>query len=150
MTDRTPMFRMTKRRRRATGVALVASLWLKALVLAVGLAQPVQAAGADTAPSAEQDLLAALHVICTSSGTQVLDPTTGATDTEHPSTAKSGLLDCARCCCAPTHHAPDCLASRLVSPPHVERLAAIPQPVLPGEHQETPGNPRAPPHSVLA
>ena len=144
------MFRMTKRRRRATGVALVASLWLKALVLAVGLAQPVQAAGVDTAPSAEQDLLAALHVICTSSGAQVLDPANGADDTEHPSTAKSGLLDCARCCCAPTHSTPDCSASRFVSPPLVGVPVAIPQPVLPGEHQDAPGNPRAPPFSVLA
>ena len=135
------------KRRRATGVVLLASLWLKVLVLAIGLTQPAQAAEA-ASPSPEQDLLAALHVICTSGGVKVLG--TPAEDGQtKDGAAKSGLLDCARCCCTPNVALPmalgACLAvsiTFIVAPP-------APQMVHPAALSQTPVNPRAPPLSIL-
>lgn len=135
------------KRRRATGVVLVASLWLKVLVLAIGLTQPAQAAEA-SAPSPEQDLLAALHVICTSGGVKVLGAP-GDDGQTKDGAAKSGLLDCARCCCTPNLAVPMALGTCLVV--SVTFIAAPPAPQMghPAGLAQSPTNPRAPPLSIL-
>lgn len=135
------------KRRRATGVVLIASLWLKVLVLAIGLTQPAQAAEA-SAPSPEQDLLAALHVICTSGGVKVLGAPTDDGQTSDDA-AKSGLLDCARCCCTPNLAVPmvpgTCLAVSItfITAPLTAQM------VHPGGLSQTPVNSRAPPLSIF-
>jgi hypothetical protein len=136
----------SRNRRRWTGGVLVASLWFKAFVLAVGLAQPAQAAP-EGAASAEQDLLAALHVICTSGGAKVLGASdAGDADTPvNSSAAKSGLLDCARCCCSPAYATPLALCSGyLVTAAFGVFLPETGSTVL-AQTAHSPANPRAPP-----
>lgn len=148
MTAGTDTFTSRKRRRRATGALLLAGLWLKVFVIALGLAQPAQAAQ-DGIGAAERDLLAALHVICTSGGVKVV----GSSDADGggiPKSAGMDLLDCARCCCAPVHGA--ALAQDVGAVQAVALAVVLPAPPsrVAGQAVDNPGNPRAPPARVLA
>lgn len=136
-----------RKRRRATGVMLLASLWLKVLVLSVGLTQPAQAAD-PAAQSPEQDLLAALHVICTPGGAKVLGVPADDGQT-NDGAAKSGLLDCARCCCTPTFTVSMAFGACLAGSIAFIATPPAPQMVHPGGLSQTPTNPRAPPLSIL-
>lgn len=143
MTADTNTFTSHKRRRRATGALLLAGLWLKVFVIALGLAQPAQAAH-DGVGSPERDLLAALHVICSSGGIKVI----GSSDGDGGGIPKSvgmDLLDCARCCCTPVHGAPliqgDCTVQAAA---HAVLLPA-PASLISGQVVERAAHPRAPP-----
>ncbi|MEP0340226.1 MAG: hypothetical protein ABJ388_05005 [Alphaproteobacteria bacterium] len=147
MTAGTDIFISRRHRRRVTGAVLLVGLWLKVFVIALGLAQTAQAAaGNDVSP--EQDLLAALHVICTSGGVKVLGAPTDDGQTSDDA-AKSGLLDCARCCCTPNLAVPmvpsTCLAVSItfITAPLTAQM------VHPGGLSQTPVNPRAPPLSIF-
>ncbi len=77
--------------RRHAGIMVVTTMWLKLLVVALGMAQPVQAGHQDTAEGGgPSGLLAALAVICTPNGTKKL----GGQD---ESRAQPGLADCLLC-----------------------------------------------------
>lgn len=140
----------TQNRRRWTSGVLVASLWVKVFVLAVGLAQPVQAALSDGA-SAERDLLAALHVICTPGGVKVIEGAAGdaAAPPETPPSA-FGFLDCTRCCCGPATAASLALGPCLLAPVVFGAYPPEPRSVGGGEIPDNPGHPRGPPISILA
>ncbi|MEQ8228445.1 MAG: hypothetical protein RIA64_10200 [Rhodospirillales bacterium] len=137
-------------RRRWTSGVLVASLWLKALVLAVGLAQPAPAVASDGA-SAERDLLAALHVICTPGGIKVIEGADGdgtaAPETPPPA---FGFLDCTRCCCGPATAASLALGSCLLAPVVFGAFPPEPRSVAGGQISDNPAHPRAPPISIPA
>ena len=142
--------RACNHRRRRTGGVLVLSLWLKVFILAIGLAQPAQAASSDST-SAEQDLLAALHVICTSGGVKVLSDRDGdASDLpSDTSAAKSGLLDCARCCCGPATAARLDFGSWTLVTAYFGDALPISDSVVPTGSVHGQANPRAPPHLIL-
>ena len=131
------------RRRRAWGAALLAALWLKVFVIALGLAQPAQAAR-DGAGSPERDLLAALHVICSSGGIKVV----GSSDGDGggiPKSAGMDLLDCARCCCTPVHGAPQMQGDCTVQVAAHMAVLPTPAPLITGQVVEHAAHPRAPP-----
>lgn len=141
-------FTSRRRRRRATGALLLAGLWLKVFVIALGLAQPAQAAR-DGAGSPERDLLAALHVICTSGGVKVLG-SSGGDGGGIPKSAGMDLLDCTRCCCTPVHGVPFVQG---VGPVHAAAHAAVlpaPGSLIAGQAVDRATHPRAPPVQVLA
>lgn len=148
MTAGTNTFTSRKRRRRATGVLLLAGLWLKIFVIALGLAQPAQAAR-NGAGAAERDLLAALHVICTSGGVKVLG-SSGGDGGGDPKPAGMDLLDCTRCCCTPVHGVPlvqgDCPVRAAA---HAVVLPA-PASLIAGQAVDRAAHPRAPPAQALA
>lgn len=135
--------------RRWTSGVLVASLLLKALVLAVALAQPAPAAS--DVVSAERDLLAALHVICTPGGIKVMEGADGdgtaAPETPPPA---FGFLDCTRCCCGPATAASLALGSCLLAPVVFGAFPPEPRSVAGGQISDNPAHPRAPPDSILA
>lgn len=134
-------------RRRATGVLLLVGLWLKVCVVALALAQPAQAA--DGPGSADRNLLAALQVICTSTGAKVMG-SSGGDGPADPRDAGMDLIDCARCCCAPTHGMPappaECAVGVAFS------VGVLIPPRSPAAPQAVDGtlHPRAPPAQVLA
>jgi len=132
------------RRRRAVGALLVAALWLKAVVLAVGLAQTAQASQPGAA-TAERDLLAALRVICTAGGAKVRGSSGQDGDAR-----TSALHDCARCCSAPAHGTPPAGGAVLSAVFVFAAVPPVPEGVPPGEVPVTPTHPRAPPPSILS
>ena len=142
MTAARNTFRSRNRRRRVTGAMLLAGLWLKVFVVALGLAQPARA-DVSGARTAERELLAALHVICTSGGVKVLGSSGNGGGA--PASAGMDLLDCARCCSVPVHGLaltqdafPVQMAAHVRVPPPPRSLAG-------GQVFDNPGNPRAPP-----
>ena len=131
------------RRRRAWGTALLSALWLKVFVVALGLAQPAQAAR-DGAGSPERDLLAALHVICSSGGIKVVESSDGGGD-GIPKSAGMDLLDCARCCCTPVHGAPQIQGDCTVRAAAYTVVLPAPASLIAGQVIERAAHPRAPP-----
>mgnify|MGYP003671997698 FL=1 len=143
MTAGTDVFISRRSRRRATGAVLLVGLWLKVFVIALGLAQTAQAAaGNDVSP--EQDLLAALHVICTSGGVKVLQSFDGDGGDDRQ-TAGMDLLDCARCCCTPVHGVGVAQHECLVRAAAPAAVLPAPPSLAAGQGIDMPGNPRAPP-----
>ncbi|HBC09014.1 MAG TPA: hypothetical protein DC046_15750 [Rhodospirillaceae bacterium] len=132
---------------RATGAVLLAGLWLKVFVVALGLAQPTRAAD-DGANQAEQDLLAALHVICTAGGVKVFGSSEDDGDSDS-TPAVMDLLDCARCCCTPVHGMALAQDVGLVQGPALATVLPPARSLIVGQVSDNPGNPRAPPALVL-
>lgn len=145
MTAILDTFRLTLRRRRLTGAVLMAALWLKIAVVAVALAQPVQAAEPG-ATAAEQDLLAALRVVCTPGGAKVLP---SGDDGNAPAPAVD-MMDCARCCCTAAMAVPDVCGACLMVPVAFRAEISTPQVLIAAQHTDNPGKPRAPPVSVVS
>lgn len=131
------------RRRRAWGAVLLAALWLKVFVIALGLAQPAQAAH-DGAGSPERDLLAALHVICSSGGIKIVKSSDGDGG-GMPKSAGMDLLDCARCCCTPAHGAPQMQGDCTVQAAAYTVVLPAPASLIAGQVIERAVHPRAPP-----
>lgn len=127
-------------RRRATGAVLLAALWVKIAVVAIALAQPVQAAE-PAASAAEQDLLAALRVVCTPGGAKV-----HPSDDEGQAPAHAAdMMDCARCCCTAAMAVPGVCGACLTTPVAFRAEISTPQFLIAAQHAQTPGKPRAPP-----
>ena len=146
MTAILDTFRPTLRRRRLTGAVLMAALWLKIAVVAVALAQPVQAAEPG-ATAAEQDLLAALRVVCTPGGAKVLPlGDDGGTIPAHA----ADMMDCARCCCTAAMAVPGLCGACLTVPVAFRAKISTPQFLIAAQHTDNPGKPRAPPVLVVS